>query len=75
MKWKSYISGLKWTGLKPLLFEISCKTKVNFKIIDRDRGFLRETIYFEIEGSEENIRKFNDYLKWSIKEYEGAGRK
>lgn len=55
MKYRGYLSGLKWIGITPFLWSVANKTKIDLKITDREKGLLRETVYFELEGDKYNL--------------------
>jgi hypothetical protein len=68
-KVKSYVEGPKWAGLKQVLFQLAIYYNLDLVIIDHDKGWIGETIYFSVEGESENIKGMNRALKKSIEEY------
>jgi len=69
MKWNSYIEGLKWAGLKQVLYDIAETSSVSLNITSEDKGLVRTFIEYSIEGEEKNINKFKRILAASIEEY------
>ena len=68
-KVKAYVQGLRWAGIKELLFELSTAYHVDLKILDEDKGLLRTTIFYQIEGEEQDVRKFREELRKAMEEY------
>lgn len=66
---KSYVQGPKWAGAKELLFALSIRYHVELTILDHDKGWIRETIYFKIDGFESDINTFMAHLNASLEEY------
>lgn len=58
MKYKGYISGMRWLRLKEILFEGAIVYNLNINFISEDKGIFRTTIYYEIYGDEKNIKHF-----------------
>ena len=69
MKIKSYIEGLKLANLTKFLMSSAWEIGLEITILERDKGFIRETIYFELEGTEEKLKIFNKVLKSMVAEY------
>lgn len=69
MKSKGYITALKWSRHKQLLFIIANYNNLDFKIIEEDKGWLMSTIYYQVEGEPEDIKDFNRSVQKAIKEY------
>jgi len=69
MIYKSYISGLKWWGLKKALFQAANYFDLIIRFTDIDKGWIRETIFFEVEGDKENIEQFEKALQKEIDEF------
>lgn len=66
--YESYISGPKWGNLKQALWESTRYYGLKLKILDTDRGWLRETIYFEVTGSSKSLQDFSNHLTEAVKE-------
>jgi hypothetical protein len=49
---KTYIAGPRWAGLKKFLYDLATMTNVELTILDQDKGWVRETVYFKIDGEE-----------------------
>ena len=69
MKYKSYIQGLKWAGIKTLLYELAWDNQLDISILEHDKGWFRETIYYGLNGEDENIKCFNRQLKLVVEKY------
>ena len=52
-----YLSGTRFNGIKEFIFEVARRCNISYKITDSDKGFIRETVFFEIEGESSNIEK------------------
>jgi len=72
-KIRSCIQGLKCANFEKLLFELAVRNNLEFKVTDRDKGWLRETIYFEVNGKESGLRKFKTQLENVIMKYNQMG--
>ncbi len=66
---KTYISGFKWAGTKPFLYDLAARYNLQLDITETDRGWVTETIYYSITGTPENLLKFNASLKKVVQEY------
>lgn len=60
-----YLSGTRFNGIKEFIFEVARRCNISYKITDADKGFIRETVFFEIEGESSNIEK-------AVRELSGA---
>ena len=70
---KGYIRAFKWQGLRELLFAVETATKTNIEILERDRGWLLETIYFKIKGKYRNVKIAVKGLEESMESTEEKG--
>lgn len=70
MKCRGYLSGLRTHGIKPFLWEISTKLGLDFKVLDREKGWFRETVYFEFSGDEKNLKEAEKIIKDIVKTFE-----
>lgn len=61
-KWESYMSGPKWAGISQALFDIAQKCSLTFRITHQDKGWIRETVFFEVEGTDDKILLFQQWL-------------
>lgn len=52
----------KRAHLKRALLEGAAKYRLGMRILDYDKGWWREAIYFELEGTAQNIQLFNTEL-------------
>jgi hypothetical protein len=66
---KSYIEAPRWAAF-PKFLKDEC-FMLNLKIVrlDIDKGWVRETVRFEIEGGESDLLRFKRSLEASVKEY------
>lgn len=69
MKSKGYITGLKGAGHKQLLFILSSRYNLDFKILEEDKGWFMSTIYYQVKGKINNIYEFNESVKEAVKKY------
>ena len=66
---RNSISGLRWAGFHEFLLECATIHNVKYRTLERDKGLLRETIYFEVEGKPSDIRAFGRTIDHSIQKY------
>ena len=66
---RSCLRGLRWAGIKEFLFELAITNDLEFKVLDRDKGWLRETVYFQADGKESDLRRFKDQFEKSVAAY------
>jgi hypothetical protein len=69
MIWKSYVSGPKSACFDEFLFDVCTEYNLDFTILHRDKGWFREKIFFQVEGSEENILKLKKIIVYAIKNH------
>jgi hypothetical protein len=69
MKVKSYIQGPRWSGIKEFVFEGATAYGLTYKTLEEDKGLLKTTIYYEVEGDEASIMLFMEELQRSIKNH------
>jgi len=63
------ISGPRWAGLYEFLLECALACNVKYRTLERQKGLLQETIYFEVEGTTSNLRAFNVAVNRSIEQH------
>ena len=68
MKVKSWMAGLKIHNIPRFLKSVAWDLGLEIKIIERDKGFIRETVYFELEGKSEDLDNFNLIVKRKVNE-------
>lgn len=66
MKYKSYLAGTKWSGLKEYLFDVCDRYNLTYHILDEDKGLIRLTIYFELDGESEDIQKCLQQMRQDV---------
>ncbi len=66
---KSYVSGPRWVGLGRFLREAAMHCDLEIQI-EREHGLIRETLFFKVEGEQENIEKMDEILQRAKEEYE-----
>ena len=68
---KICVEGPRWARF-PKFLKNSC-FMYNLKVIDIDidKGWIRETVSFEVEGSESNLRRLIKSIELGIEEYNG----
>lgn len=69
MKYTSYISAPRWSNVKRGLYALAHEFCLDFNITDHDKGWIRETIYFEVEGEEKDVEEFEKYLNTIVKQH------
>ena len=69
---KSYLSALKWAGAKEFLFDLAVSNHLQFKVLDHDKGLLRETIYYEVEGKESDLKRFKQRHDKALAEHDNS---
>ncbi len=64
---RNYIAGLRWAGLREDLYNVAVKCRLELEVTDYTHGWLRETIFFTVRGSESNLRSFLAIFKqWAL---------
>ena len=74
MTYSGYLGGLRLAGLKPFLFDCAVANGLSFRVTDHDKGWIRETIYYEVTGSAEAIEGFRKMLAAGIDRYQNRPR-
>lgn len=69
MKNRECVSGPRWAGVKQYILTVPMMFNLEVKIIDEDKGFIRTTITFEVEGEAKDIKKFYTQMKSDFKRY------
>ncbi len=69
IKKQSYIKLPKWSGGREFLQELAWDNNINLTIIERDKGFIQETIYFEVKGDINKVHRFFLQFNESIRDY------
>lgn len=65
---KSYIEGPRWACIPTYLRKLAIIVDVEIDV-NVDKGFLRETVFYEVTGTESKLQKFKKIFAQSIKEY------
>ena len=65
---KSWMSGLKCVNISRFLKSVAWDLGLEINILERDRGLLRETVYFQLEGNENQLSNFNRIVKKMVEE-------
>lgn len=60
---RGYVDGLRSTNIKKILHKHAYRNSVLITILDHDKSWFRQTIYFEVTGTLRNIQYFKDSLK------------
>lgn len=68
MKIKSWMSGLKCVNITRFLRSVAWELGIDIKILERDRGLLRETVYFQLEGEKIQLSEFGRIVKKTVEE-------
>jgi len=66
---KSWVEGPKFAGIPSFLRKLAFELDVDIKI-DVDKHFIRETVYFKVEGAESKLRIFKDTFDKSLSEHQ-----
>ena len=69
MKIKSWVEGLKFAKVANFLIELANSSNVDIKVTYVDKGWIREKVYYELDGSEENINSFKRKLTNTVYNY------
>lgn len=67
--YRSYIQGPRWAGLPTFIKNAAFMNSLSVQI-DIDKGFLRETVRFEIEGPIDRINAFKAAIQAAIQDYQ-----
>jgi len=59
---RSYVAGPKWVGLKEFLYEVALAHDVEYRTIEHDRGWFRETIWYVLEGNKQSVKNAQSYI-------------
>jgi len=62
-KLRSYAAGPRWAGLTEFLHKAAYECDVELTILYSEKGWLRHTISYTVEGKDENIEKFRYCLR------------
>jgi hypothetical protein len=68
MKYKSYVSGLRWAGLQRFLKKYCYSHDLEITM-DVDSGLIRETVYFTVVGESSAVEKFKKDLANAVNNY------
>ena len=63
----SYISGPRWAGLREFLVDAANATGVDLASVETERGWLRETVYFEVRGERAKLCDFDALFRSAIR--------
>lgn len=69
MIYKSYFSAPRWSNVKKGLWGLANECGLDFKVIGHDKGWIRETIYFEVEGDDKSVEEFAECLNAAVKRH------
>lgn len=67
--YKSYIQGPKLSSVSSFLYDLSLNSGCELTILDRDKGFWFETIYFKFSGYESSLLKVQKIIEESVEEF------
>lgn len=70
-RWRSYVSGPRWMGLKEFIYDGAVRYHLEIDSLEQDKGWINETIYFTVSGTESNVNGFRTYCLRSMEEYNG----
>lgn len=59
----TYIECPRWNDMEKFLFDMCSDLNIKLDIINVDKGFIRKTIYFSLEGEIDKLVKANNILK------------
>lgn len=67
--YKSYIQGPKLADISSFLYDLSLSYDCELTILDKNKGFWFETIYFKFSGNESNLLKTKQAIEEAIEEF------
>ena len=60
---RGVVSSPRWINLKAFLMKRAVHYGIKYKTLEEGKNFIRQTIYFEIEGEDEYLEKFCQEIK------------
>lgn len=66
---KSYVEGPKWAAFPKFLKDAFFMYDLKVVYMDIDKGWIRETVRFKVEGTESNLLKLQKAIEIGVKEY------
>ena len=66
---KSYVEGPKWAAFPKFLKDVCFMYDLKVIYMDIDKGWIRETVRFKVEGSESNLRRLQKAIEIGVEEY------
>ena len=66
---KSYVEGPRWAGFPKFLKDACFMYDLKIVQMDIDKGFIRETVRYKVEGTESNLMRLKKAIEISIEEY------
>ncbi len=66
---KSYVEGPKWAAFPKFLRDACFMYELKIIHMDVDKGWIRETVRFEVEGTESNLRRLHKTIALGVEEY------
>lgn len=68
-EYQSYMEAPRWAGFKQYLWDLSSAFKLKLTIIDHDKGWIRETIYWKWSGEKKNITNALNQLRFDVRSW------
>ena len=65
---KSYGEAPRWAGLSTFLRKVAWMLDLDIKI-NIEKGFIRETVFFEVEGTESKLLRFKEITEDVSRDY------
>ena len=66
---KSCVEGPKWAAFPKFLKDACFMYDLKVVYMDIDKGFIRETVRFKVEGSESNLRRLQKDIEIGVEDY------
>lgn len=66
---KSYVEGPRWASFPEFLKNACFMYDLKIVQMDIDKGFIRETVRFEVSGTESNLNRLKNAIEAGIEEY------
>jgi len=66
---KSYVEAPKWAAFPKFLKNTCFMYDLKVIYMDIDKGWIRETVRFKVEGGESNLRRLQKAIDIGVEEY------
>lgn len=73
-EWRGWVRGLRLADL-PSFIKTACWERGLPVELDIDKGWIRETVRFKVQGSAEQLKELGDYFNAAVTKYNNRGEK